>query len=255
MIIVSQLIDLACWIGGPRFAYEMELRRLQRWQNFEPEYYLLDHFVDPRRVAIDVGANEGYYSGRLSQLCAQVHCFEPIPWMADNLRRRLRPSVRVHQLAVSDHNGEGVLRVPYRGAVEMHGTSTIEPGNPLREATHTEEVPCRLVRLDDVIDEHVGFIKVDVEGHELAVLQGAAALIAKDRPVLLVESEKRHNAAAPESVFEFLRELGYTGLFVEEGRLRLLSHFRFADHQRPDNLADGTRKVGVYVNNFVFLPG
>lgn len=254
MLIVSQLVDLACRIGGPRFAHDVQLRRTARWRDFEQEYYLLDHLVDPARSAIDVGANEGIYAGRLSQLCPRVHCLEPIPWFAANLRRRLRASVTVHEVAASNRTGEGLLRIPYRGEVEMHGTSTIEAGNQLTEATHVREVPCRLVRLDDLLDEPIGFLKVDVEGHELAVLQGAAGLIARHRPVLLVESEKRHNSEAPESVFAFLAERGYTGLYCQEGRLQALTRYRSATHQRQENLVGGTRKVGQYVNNFIFLP-
>src|SRR5450631_4116169 len=113
MIIVSQLIALACRIGGPRFAHRVYLRRLERWKTFEPEYFLLDHFVDPDRVAIDVGANEGVYAGRLSQLCGKVHCFEPIPWFTDDLRKKLDRSVTVHQIALSNKDGHGELRIPY----------------------------------------------------------------------------------------------------------------------------------------------
>jgi hypothetical protein len=62
MIFVSRFIDLACAIGGPKFAFKTYLRRLERWQNFEPEYYMLDHLVDPARAALDVGASEGFYA-------------------------------------------------------------------------------------------------------------------------------------------------------------------------------------------------
>lgn len=256
MIGISQLLDLACRVGGPRFAHDIRLRRLERWRNFELEYFLLDHLVDPQRAAIDVGANEGIYAGRLSQLCSRVHCFEPIPWFAKRLRECLRPAVAtVHEAAASDHNGQGELRIPYCGEVEMHGTSTIEPGNPLSESTHARAVPCRLVRLDDTVVEPVGFIKVDVEGHEFAVLEGAKQIISRDRPILLIESEKRHNQTAPENIFAFAAELGYAGFFLEHGRLWALSAFSAATHQNPQNLAGGTRKTGIYVNNFIFVPG
>jgi len=88
MFLVSSLLDLASAISGPRRAFDIQLWRMQRWQNFEPEYFLLDHLLDPARVAIDVGANEGFYAGRLSELFKRVHCFAPIPWMAADLRAK-----------------------------------------------------------------------------------------------------------------------------------------------------------------------
>lgn len=255
MIVVSRLIELACRIGGPRFTHDMKLRRMERWRTFEPEYFLLDHLADPSRAAVDVGANEGMYAGRLAQLCPRVHCFEPLPWMAADLRAKLHANVTVHEAAVSDRSGSGELRVPYRGETQMHGTSTIEAANALDDSTDVRTVPCRLVTLDATISEPVGFIKVDVEGHELAVLHGAAALILRDRPTLLVESEKRHSPEAPESIFAFMASLGYGGCFLLDGRPRALSAFDAHVHQPVANLAGGTRKVGTYINNFIFVPG
>lgn len=60
-------------------------------------------------------------------------------------------------------------------------------------------------RLDDIIKDDVGFIKIDVEGHELAVLKGATSLINRCRPVLLVECEERHSPGGTERLFKFLQ--------------------------------------------------
>ncbi len=254
MFLASNLLELVQRVGGPKVAFRIELWRLEHWRTFEPEYFLLDHFVDPSRAAIDVGANEGYYAGRLAQLCRQVHCFEPIAWLAEQLRAKLPAHVVVHQAAVSDTDGTAKLRMPFRGGEHLHGTTTIAPDNPLEEATRVDEVDCPTVRLDSVVHEPVGFIKIDVEGHEMAVLRGAEALIRRDRPVLLVESEKRHAADAPENVFEFMAALGYGGMFLLDGLPRSLGGYRQDVHQRRENL-QGVRKVGTYVNNFLFLPG
>ena len=251
MFVVSQAVGLACRLGGPRFAHSVYLRQLERWRSFEPEYYLLDHLVDPRRAAVDVGANEGIYAGRMAQLCRRVHCFEPIPWFAEALRRKLDPSITVHECALSNRKGSGELRIPYADDVEMHCTSTLEAANPLSGSNRVRTVPCTLERLDDVVSEPVGFIKIDVEGHEGAVLQGAAELIGRDRPVLLVESERRHNAAAPDDVFAFMRDMGYAGFFLQEGRPRGLDAFSVEACQQVENLP---KRDGSYVNNFIFTP-
>jgi FkbM family methyltransferase len=252
MFLVSPLIDFAVRLGGPRLQHRVYLSRLERWRTYEPEYYLLDHLVDPSRAAIDVGGNEGLYAGRMSQLCKQVHCFEPIPWFAEALRRKLEANVTVHQCALSNRQGQAELRIPYRGDVEMHGTSTLEQDNPLPGSTHVKQVPCKLERLDDVIREPVGFIKIDVEGHELAVLEGAGRILAEHRPVLLIESEKRHHAGAPEVIFQHLARFGYDGFFLLGGRLTGLSAFRADEHQPAEN---AMQRGKLYANNFIFIPG
>jgi FkbM family methyltransferase len=250
MLLVSQIVDLAARLGGPRVAHRIELKRMERWRNFEREFYLLDHLVDPARAAVDVGANEGHYAGRMAQLTQRVHCFEPIPWFAEALRRKLDPRVEVHEAAVSNREGEGVLRIPYRGETEMHGTSTLETGNALEGSDRVREVPVKLVRLDDVVREPVGFLKVDVEGHELAVLEGAARILREDQPVVLVETEARHAEGAPFTVFRFLEGLGYTGCFLLGGQPRRLSGFSLAEHQRVENVM---QRGKLYINNFIFF--
>ena len=251
MFLVSQLVDFATRLGNPRFRHRVHLMQLERWRNGELEYYLLDHLVDPSRAAVDVGANEGDFAGRMAQLCTRVHCFEPIPWLVDALRAKLDPAVIIHQCALSDRDGVAELRVPYRGEMEMHGTSTLEPGNPLAGSTYVRQVPCTLARLDDAVREPVGFMKIDVEGHELAVLDGATNTLREHQPVLLIESERRHNPEAPENIFRFLQDEGYTGVFMNGKRLRGLAAFQTEVNQQIDESGE---VVKPYVNNFIFLP-
>jgi FkbM family methyltransferase len=251
MFLVSQLLDLVGQIGGPRLRHRVRLMRLKRWGNFDREYYLLDHLVDSTRAAVDVGANIGDFAGRMSQLCPTVHCFEPIPWLADALRVKLDSRVVVHQCALSNCAGLAELRVPYLHDAEMHGGSTLESRNRLHGYTHVSTVSCEVARLDAVLDEPVGFIKIDVEGHEQAVLEGAIEILRAFKPILLIESERRHNPSAPENIFGFLSDCGYTGLFLRGNRLRGLSAFR----PEVDQKVDGSgRCVAPYVCNFIFFP-
>lgn len=249
-MLLSALLEMAGRVGGPRFARRVLQWRMERWRNFEAEYYMLDQLADRERIAIDVGGNEGLYAGRLAQLCPAVHCFEPIPWFASQLRQVLPDSVTVHECAASNRDGTAMLRIPYRGEVEMHGTSTLEPDNTLEGSTHVREVPCRLVRLDDVVREPVGFLKIDVEGHELAVLEGADRILRDDRPVLLIESEARHSPGAPHSVFHHLEARGYVGCFMMGGRPRQLREFDIDAHQKSEN---AMKRGMTYINNFIFF--
>jgi FkbM family methyltransferase len=237
MFLISPMLNVVARCRGPVAQHNLHLSRMGRWRKGEPEWHLLDHLVDPARAAIDVGANVGLYAGRLAQLCPRVHAFEPIPWLADALAAKLPDNVRLHRIALSDQPGTAELRIPFRADVEEHGLATLEDNNRL-EGEDIRRVACTLARLEDVVTEPVGFIKIDVEGHELAVLNGARRILREHRPVLLVESEKRHHPGAPQNVFDLMREEGYSGLFLSGGLPRGLGALG------PDCKAV----------NFIFLP-
>jgi hypothetical protein len=95
------------------------------------------------------------------------------------------------------------------------------------------------------------FVKIDVEGHELSVLQGGRGVLETYRPTLLVECEVRHRPDGDvRPMFEYLQSLGYEGGFFHHGRRRPLAEFNPAVHQQID--PDSDRLPRGYVNNFAF---
>ena len=162
---------------------------------------------------------------------------------------------QLETVALSDVRGEAVLRV-----LQMDGgRSTIELDNALENSDGSERyeitVPAR--RLDDYGLASVGFIKIDVEGHELAVLRGGSATIQRCRPMMLIEIEERHKPNAIYQVNGFLANLGYEGYFVLNGNLLSISSFDLSKHQKVEHISgwrSNWRRSGVYVNNFFFVP-
>jgi FkbM family methyltransferase len=249
---------LASFLRRPKLYLRLRYRlRLLLWTlqgtQDEPEWYLLKWLVDPDRAAIDVGANYGAYAGRLAALTRRVHCFEPFPAAAECLIARLPPSVIVHQAAASDHAGEARLAVPLRAdGTPAVVAASIAADNLQLQNRPVQTVACRLVRLDDVVHEPVGFMKIDVEGHELAVLRGATRILQEHRPILLIESVRHLHAEAPGNIFGFLTDRGYEGIFLFAGQLISIRAFDLAIHQRIN--ADGGL-AHPYAWNFIFLPG
>lgn len=228
---------------------------MHRPKSAEVELPFLDKIVPNDAVTIDVGANCGLYTRELARLSRRVHAFEPSHQMADVLRQTSAANVEVHEIALSDHEGEADLLIPQSEQGAVHGLASLEPQLAL-SAKSCVALHVPLARLDSLIQEQVEFMKIDVEGHELSVLNGAVGILERSQPVFLVEAEDRHRDAATESVFEFFRDKDYRGFFVEDGDIVSVDQFDTGIFQDADSLLpDGGRKAGcAYVNNFFFFP-
>ena len=125
-----------------------------------------------------------------------------------------------------------------------------------KTSDNVRDSDAQLAKLDAVIDEGVSFVKVDVEGHELNVLHGARALIARSRPVFLVEAENRHRPDAVASVASFFAERDYEGFYLRRGGIIPIEAFEPEIDQDESVLhSDGARADGRhYINNFFFFP-
>lgn len=221
----------------------------------EPETGLLPILVDPRQLSVDVGAHRGLYVHRLLKLGSTVLAVDANPSMAAFLGVRFRRAIldgrlSVMSTALGAREGTGHLSVPGGGS----GLATLRPVAPT-DGPPLEHMAVPIKPLDALAREPVGFIKVDVEGHEVDVLKGAAGLIARDRPTLLVETEERHRPGALAAIRDLLEPQGYRGFFLRGGRLHPVAAFDGARDQNPAALNEaGTHRLKgrTYINNFVF---
>jgi FkbM family methyltransferase len=221
----------------------------------EQEVNYLDRIVPKGAVTVDVGANCGLYTRRLARLSRQVYAFEPSHQMADILRKTSASNVSVHEIALSDQTGNAELFIPQGEHEPVYGLASLEPAvGTLNRDVVSVNVPT--ARLDAIVHQDVAFVKIDVEGHELSVLNGAVELLEHCQPVFLVEAEDRHRVAATRSIFEFFARRSYRGYFLKEGSVVSIDQFRPEDLQDTRALLpDGGRRSGrAYVNNFFFFP-
>lgn len=231
----------------------LEWHLMRRPGTAEVELGYLERLIPKDSVTVDVGANCGLYTRELAHCSRQVHAFEPARQMANLLRRTVAPNVEVHQIALSDREGTATLSVPLDHGQAVHSLASLEQRAETGPRT-AEQV--RTARLDSVVREPVTFVKIDVEGHELRVLEGASGLFRESKPIFLVEAEERHRLAATAAVFAFFAFRSYRGFFVVDGQIKPVSEFDPHRMQDPDALmSDGGRKPGrCYVNNFFFFP-
>jgi len=146
-----------------------------------------------------------------------------------------------------------MLRVPVVDGKERYSLGTVEAHNKLAGIpTRSFTIPCR--RLDTFDLSNVGVIKIDVEGHELAVLEGAQTLLLKDHPSLMIEAEERHRPGTVREISSYLANFGYLGFFLVGRRLRPIAEFDVARYQNAGSISLSEVLPGyVYANNFVFV--
>ena len=227
-------------------------RYIQDHRADEIEMDYLPALVNRNRDAIDVGANLGRYSIRLASLARKVWAFEPHPRLARILARSLPSNVIVQQAAVSNYPGVAELRIPIKEDQQVESLGTLEPesNSDLCYVTSVERIT-----LDQFSSHDIGFIKIDVEGHELSVIGGSLELVLKQRPAILVEADDHHRIGATASLFQLMASIGYQGLFIFRNKVLDIGEFDALTMQNESTLrSKAPRKDCPYVNNFIFVP-
>jgi FkbM family methyltransferase len=223
----------------------------------ELELRLVKHLCQADKDAIDVGANEGFYIHFMRPHARLVYAFEPIPWLAQKLTRKFPHGVVVQPIALSRRRDVARLRIPVVAGEPITGLSSLTASMTDRY-DRLREIEVSTAPLDQVYAGDLGFMKIDVEGHEDAVLDGARDTLCRCRPNILVEIEERHSPGAIGRVSAFLSGLDYSGLFARNGELLDIGDFDSATMQRAEDVPDAAIPAPAqrrrYINNFLFLP-
>jgi FkbM family methyltransferase len=220
-VVARRIRQARCWVrwfvGGARG----RLRRVwQRDQPYEPELVgIASRLLRAGAVAVDVGANVGNVTLHLAVAVGpegRVVAFEPHPANVAELARKVRRQrlswVTIEQVAVTNGSTETVMLYSGRGSAGAEwniGGRTVsgEPGLPELEvkATSLDAYFLGCDRLD--------LVKIDVEGAEGAVLDGMRDLVARTRPIVIIEFHDDANWGRRST----LVDLNYT-LFDTAGR-------------------------------------
>jgi FkbM family methyltransferase len=183
------------------------------------------------KTIVDVGANIGLYTVLFAEHSpASVFAFEPNPTAFRLLIRNTSrfPTVFPFEIALAEFDSRGLLVVPEdaRGN-EVDALSWLVQTPEARGELRRRAVPIR--SLDSLLHEGTieisppVFLKLDVEGSEIAVLRGSLEVLARHRPVVFFECVESHLARAGHSAQELWRlfhEIGYVILRPDVGRFR-----------------------------------
>jgi len=243
---LRQVAKRAALAYCPKVLFEAQMR----FRTHEPEVRLIPDLLPVGGTAVDVGAHEGLYVYHMQKRAARVWAFEPFPDLAANLKRKAGRHVRVESVALSLDTGEIKLRYP----TGHPSWATVEAENDLHraDALSMKELSVPLRTLDAYGIEDLDLLKIDVEGHEEAVLLGGLETIRRTQPNIIIEVEEVHNPGSIERVHRMLEQLGYTGFFIDGDELVPFERFDLGRDQNIENVGLGG-KSGRYINNFLFV--
>jgi FkbM family methyltransferase len=230
-------------------SFLLKRRAMRYLKKGEREMRVLKDLVDKSRASIDIGVYRGVYAFHLSYLSKFVYAFEANSLLHSRLLSAFgnKKNVKVENLAISSSSGHTDLRIPIRDDeaeydVEQKyalGTATIHDNNDLGKLRFHTIKNIKKITLDKYDFNHkVGFVKIDVEGHELDIIRGATNFLKNNKPVLLIEIEEQHTGMDPNLIISEIKNFGYDCFYVnEEYEIKPL-----VDAQSVKN------------NNFIFLP-
>lgn len=173
----------ATWLA----ADDMIIRWLRQnpGRKFEPVTtpWMLDQLTRPGAY-VDVGASTGWFAIPFALRGCEVIAFECNPRAIQRLKDNCalnNVSITLFENAASNSTGPVTFTHNPRWPLTSGGSLEHVAANRASETVTA-------VRLDDVIDAPVALLKIDVEGHEIAVLEGAERLIAASRPAMVLEA-------------------------------------------------------------------
>jgi FkbM family methyltransferase len=173
--------------------------------------------LEPTSNCVDIGANVGHILREIIKAAPDGRhlAFEPIPDLCLHLRRKYGDKATVFDCALSDREGEAEF-VYYKDSPALSGFNERPSLGPHERV----KLRVRTRRLDDVVAAAtpIDLIKIDVEGAELVVLQGAVATLKRHKPIVLFEAglgRADEAEATPEQIFDLLSGCGLSIALME----------------------------------------
>ena len=179
-------------------------------------------------VFYDIGANFGFYTYLASELCKETHTFEPMPWLAEVIKRNVRKddAVVVSPAALSDTDG----------TIDFYATkstmvSTINASVAELHSAHTHsafrKITVPTMTIDDYVALHAQptFLKIDAEGAEERIIIGGTKFFSAHAPIIAMEIWGKENKwELSMNAAERLRSMGYQSFRLDsEGAMHLVS--------------------------------
>jgi len=167
----------------------MYARRLQHTQYQKRNWDFVQTLLSQYRRCIDVGSNNACNAIHYAERFEWVECFEPTQLAQELWRRTVKDNgvknVTLHTEAVGEYTGTTEILIHERNGGHNHLTHYDK--NPRARGSRKARETVQVRKLDSYGFDEVDFVKIDVEGYELFVLQGAQRTLAQNRPIVQLE--------------------------------------------------------------------
>lgn len=205
----------------------MEIYRYDLWTSRALEEYgewsegeveLFRSIVKQSDVVLEAGSHIGAHTLPLSMMCAELHAFEPVLEFNRLLRKNVKEldNVLVHDVALGATEELAYINPPDMSCVQAAGTVEVQ---------YQGQVEIRIKSVDSYNFIKLDFIKADIEGSELALLEGAEDTIKRCRPLLYLENHYE------EQLWNMLKLLDSWGYRLYEHKIPLYNPNNFSSNK------------------------
>lgn len=184
----------------------------------------LPPFLNKNKIALDIGGNTGHIAYFIADYCSTVYTYEAIDIVYKQLKKieTQKSNVKAFNVAVSDFCGESKFFVDDK---RLSNSS-------FQNLVNGQETTVKVITIDSLNLDNIGFIKIDVEGTEYDVIKGAEKTINKCRPNCMVEIYNPYSKYPLNKIFDFMFEREYLCYYY--------------DHSTPGLVAIKDSNAGVY---------
>ena len=211
----------------------------------EKEIKIIPNLLVNCNRAVDIGANVGVWSYWLSKYAKQVESFEPNPKIFNALKNIKIKNVNSYNIALSNKTGSVDLLIPKGSKGFSNQGASL---SSIKVQGEHKSISIEAKRLDEYNFLDVDFIKIDVEGHEHEVIEGARETIKKFKPTMVIEMEEKHNQIPIEEQISSVEKMGYQCcVFINETIIKIKEIDLDKFHRNPTN-------KDTYLFNFIFYP-
>ena len=211
----------------------------------EKEIKIIPNLLVNCNRAIDIGANVGVWSYWLSKYAKQVESFEPNPKIFNALKNIKIKNVNSYNIALSNKSGSVDLLVPKGSKGFSNQGASL---SSIKVQGEHKRISIEAKCLDEYNFLDVDFIKIDVEGHEHEVIEGAQETIKKFKPTMVIEMEEKHNQIPIEDQISSVEKLGYKCCVLMNEKIIQIEEIDLNKFHRNPTSNDS------YLFNFIFYP-
>ena len=206
-----------------------------------PDKVIFSKFIKKGDVAIDCGANIGFYTNFMRSIVGNegfVHAFEPVPSTFKKLSANTKKYISINNYTLNNlglYKKIDNLTAYIPDSIDGHASIN----NHISEwkADSIEEVSIKLTTLDTYFSEKklkkIDFIKMDIEGAEIEALRGGKQTLSEHLPTLHLEVNSRllkNFKQNPADLLDFLKTIGYKIFYYYDSNPKILNSFERLIH-------------------------